>query len=245
MKREIRILPALLTAVLLIVPALAGCSEAAPSPEAPAAPEGEAGYSEEAVPPAPGEDSASEPNPAVAPAVILDGFYCAPSAVFLPLSGRSVTAEELSGALEHLPAVRRVELRNARFTSEERAQLRAERPDIVFQWPVDVLGQTFLSTDISISFADREDLDEGSLREIREAAAEFYDLRTIDLSGCSLDNDVLHELDTSLPGTDVRWTLDLYGVAVCTTDREIDLSGRAVKDKGAALENALPLFPKL
>ena len=245
MKTDLHKLPALLAAVLLVVLAAAGCSESAPEPEASAVPAAEIGFSDKVIPPSFGEDSASEPNPTAAPAVLLDGFYCAPSAVFLPLSGRNVTAEELSVALEHLPEVRRVELRDVRFTSGERARLRAERPDIVFQWPVEVLGQVFLSTDISISFADRGDLDEESLREIREAAAEFYDLRTIDLSGCALGNGSLHELDTSLPDTDVRWTLDLYGVTVCSTDREIDLSGRKVKDKGAALEEALPFFPRL
>ena len=241
MKTHVRILPALAAAALLIVLAASGCSEAASEPEASAAPAAEDGFSGEAIP---AEDT-PEPNPTASPAVFLDGFYCAPSAVFLPLSGRSVTAEELSGALKQLPEVRRAELRDARFTSEERARLRAERPDIVFQWPVEVLGQTFLSTDTTISFAGRGDLDEGALREIREAAAEFYGLRTIDLTGCPLENDALHELDTSLPDTDVRWTFDLYGASVCSTDREIDLSGRKVKDKGAALEEALPLFPNL
>ena len=221
--------------ILIILAALlltaAGCAaetaEPAPEPEASAAP-------------TPG------PNPTEPPAVYLDGFYCSRAANYLPLSGRNVTAPELRAALEQLPDVRRVELRDVRFTQEERAGLREAFPDVVFQWPVEVLGDEFLSTDLTISFAGREDLDGESLTQIREAAGEFYDLRTVDLTGCGLDDETLHQLDLDMDGTDVRWSFELYGVTVCSTDREIDLSGKNMKkDKGAAVEEALPLFPHL
>ena len=188
---------------------------------------------------------AAEPNPTAEPAVYLDGFYCSPAAQILPLSGRDVTAEDLSAALNRLPAVRRVELRRAAFTPAERAALREAYPDIVFQWPVEVLGDRFLSTDAVISFAGREDLDESSLAVIENAVSEFYDLRVIDLTGCGFSNEKLHALDTALPSADVRWSFELCGVTVCSTDAEIDLSGHKMKDKGAAVEEALPLFSRL
>ena len=226
----------LLAALLLLTATGCTVSAAEPGPEAEPA--------REAVP-APTPGPTPEPNPTEPPAVYLDGFYCSRAANFLPLSGRNVTAEELRAALGQLPDVRRVELRDVSFTPEERAGLRGAFPDIVFQWPVEVLGGEFLSTDLTVSFAGREDLPEDAPDRIREAAGEFYDLRTVDLTGCGLDNETLHQLDLDLPGTDVRWTFELYGVEVCSTDREIDLSGKKVKDKGAAVEEALPLFSHL
>lgn len=224
-----------LAALLLLTAPGCAANAAAPEPETEPAQEA-----------APEPTPTPEPNPTEPPAVYLDGFYCSRAATFLPLSGRNVTASDLCAALEQLPDVRRVELRGVSFTPEERAALRGAFPDIVFQWPVDVMGCEFLSTDLTVSFAGRGDLPVDAPDRIREAAGEFYDLRAVDLTGCGLDNEALHQLDQDLPGTDVRWTFELYGVEVCSTDREIDLSGKKMKkDKGAAVEEALPLFSHL
>ena len=221
----------LLWALLLLTAAGCAANSAQPAPEP-----------EPSAVPSP----TAAPNPTEPPAVYLDGFYCSRAATFLPLSGRNVTASELRSALEQLPDVRRVELRDVRFTPEERSALRGAFPGVVFQWPVEVLGGEFLSTDLTISFAGREDLPGDAPERIREAAGEFYDLRTVDLTGCGLDDETLHALDLDLGETDVRWTVEVYGVPVSTTDREIDLSGKNLKpDKAAALEEVLPLFSRL
>ena len=232
MKKRSTILPLLLAACLL-----AGCGAPDPSPEAEAVPETKTSAGETA--------PASPPNPAGETDVSLDGESYSPLAAGLTLTGRGVTAGELSESLARLPEVRFVELRDAEFTASERRTLREEHPEVVFEWPVTILGEKYLSTETELSFAGRPDLDDASLTEIWEAAEEFPGLRTVDLTDCGLDNAALHALDEALGDVDVRWTIELYGVPVCTTDTQIDLSGRKVGDNGAAVEEALPLFSRL
>ena len=219
MKRTLLIL-------ILLLALCAGCAETPPSAKPSAAP-------------------TQTPNPTVDPAVYLDGVFCSRAAQVLPLSGKNVTAAELSAALARLSEVRRVELRGVPFTSRERAALREAYPSVVFQWPVEVLGETFLSTDTTISFAGREDLPDNAADAICAAAGEFYDLRLVDLSGCGLDSDTLCALRESLGGADVRWDFELCGVPVSSTDREIDLSGKKLKGRVEEIEAALPLFSQL
>ena len=199
--------------------------------------------------PEPTPEITAEPtpvNPTLPPDVYLGGFFCSRNANVLPLTGRGVTAAELLTALGRLPNVRRVELRDSAYTADERSALRAVFPDVVFQWPVEVLGATFQSTDAVISFAGREDLPADAPEAIRAAAGEFFDLRLVDLTGCGFDSQTLYELDTALGDlTAVQWSFPLYGVEVCSTDTEIDLSEHKVKDKGAAVEAALPWFSRL
>ena len=210
MKRTLLIL-------ILLLALCAGCAETPPSAKPSAAP-------------------TQTPNPTVDPAVYLDGVFCSRAAQVLPLSGKNVTAAELSAALAQLSEVRRVELRGVPFTSRERAALREAYPSVVFQWPVEVLGETFLSTDTTISFAGREDLPDNAADAICAAAGEFYDLRLVDLSGCGLDSDTLCALRESLGGADVRWDFELCGVPVSSTDREIDLSGKKLKGRVEEIE---------
>ena len=94
-------------------------------------------------------------NPTATPGVYLDGFFCSENAQVLPLTGRRIPARELAEALSLLPEVRRVEMRDAPYPPEERAMLRERYPSVVFQWPVELLGETFLSTASEISFAGR------------------------------------------------------------------------------------------
>lgn len=195
--------------------------------------------------PAGGTAVAAAPNPTAVVSVFLDGRHYPASLQTLDLTGRSVTAQELLSALPDFPDLRRVELPDSRFTPEERAALRAVCPDTVFVWPVTVLGEEHLSTETELSFAGREDLTDASLEELRAAAAEFYDLHSIDLTGPALSGAAVHELGEALGGVEMHATVSLYGVAVGTDDTEIDLSGVTITDLGAEVENALPWFSQL
>ena len=232
MKRSI-LIPAALLALLLA----AGCARSAGSDASAAA--------EPVGTPAVTAPATERANPTATPGVYLDGFFCSENAQVLPLTGRRIPARELAEALSRLPEVRRVEMRDAPYTPEERAMLRERYPSVVFQWPVELLGETFLSTASEISFAGREDLTKASLEAIRDAMDEFFSLYTVDLTGCGFENDTLFALSRSLGDTDVRWRFDLCGVEVCSTDREIDLSDHKLRDRIEELESALPFLSRL
>lgn len=189
--------------------------------------------------------AAPAPNPTAAPGVFISGQYYPRKTQELRLKGDAVTAGELRQALTVLENLRLAEIPQGKFDFADQLELKREHPEIRFVWPVTVCGHVFLSTDEDLRFAGTEDFTASSLEEIRERSELFYALRSVDLTGCALDSDALHQLDLALGDVDVVWTFPLYGKEVCSTDREIDLSGIAVKDKGAQAEEALPYFTHL
>ena len=152
--------------------------------------------------------------------------------------------ETLPEALTFLP-----ELRSVRFAGEcvswaDQDALRAARPDVVFHWDTELLGHVFSSDASALSFAG-EALTEEELAVIRDNAFRFPALERLDLTDCGYDRETLQPLAEALPGVNVVWTMELYGLTVSTDAEELDLSRRTVRDGGAAIEEALPCFPKL
>lgn len=188
---------------------------------------------------------AASPNPTAVPGVMINGTLYPLDAQIVSESGAGLTVEELRASLSLLTELERVELSAPDLTAEEQVALKRVFPSVTFSWPVEVLGHRFPSDVTEISLAGRTDLTADSLRVLRERTELLEELRTIDLTGCGLDNDVLHTLDAALPHTDVVWTFRLYGREVCSTDELVDLQGIRIKDKGAALEAVLPYLSHL
>ena len=163
----------------------------------------------------------------------------------ITLTGPEPDITALRRALESRPDTVRVDAPEAEIAPTEQLSLRRDYPGVEFLWPVELFGHRFSSEVTEISLAGRTDLTAGSLLRIREYAPLFPGLRTIDLTGCGLPDRELHALDAALPDTDVVWTFRVYGREVCSTDEEVDLSGLILRDKGAEIEAALPLFSRL
>lgn len=150
---------------------------------------------------------------------------------------------ELSERLGYLPGLKSVSFAGERVDKAVIDSLCAVYPDLVFRWNVELLGRIFPNMAFRISFAGRR-LTAEELTELRENLFRFPALEAVDLTGCGLDGETLHQLDLDLGPVDVVWTFSLYGVQVCSTDREIDLSYK-VNDRGWHLEQALPWFSHL
>ncbi len=158
----------------------------------------------------------------------------------LAVGADELTAAELRETVSRFPALKRVSMLQCPYSDKEKQTLMKAFPGTVFRWPVQVCGEDFLSTAQEISLAGRTDLNAASLRQIREKAGLFYDLQRVDLSDCGFEGKTLHKLDVALGDTDVVWTMDLYGVTVRSTDEEIDVSGRMIRDRGQAVEDVIP-----
>lgn len=98
----------------------------------------------------------------------------------------------------------------------------------------------------SLNFSDREELTDAELREIAEKAPLFPRLKAVNLPD-SEPTDAYIALTSELAaqGIDVVWRFSLYGVKVCSTDREINLTKCRVGDIGAAAEAAAEWMPHL
>lgn len=194
---------------------------------------------------APGLAAEQTPNPLPVRGVFLNGQYYTVNTASLTLKGDAVTQGELQQALGVLTQVERVTMPDTTLGYYEQRALMREFPGIVFDWPVRIFGRQFNSLDQEISFAGQPGLDGYAIEQIRKRADAFYDLRSVDLTGCGLDSGELHALDEDLGDTDVVFTFDLLGREVCSTDEEIDLSGIVMKDRGAGVEEMLPWFTHL
>ncbi len=190
--------------------------------------------------------AAEKPNFFVKWSVPLNGKNYSADLKEIDVDGRGPDAAELAAAIEGFIDPQVVRMQETSLTEDEMRELKKAFPLTVFSWPVEVCGRTFRSDAGTISFAGEEGLTPRSLREITEKQDLFYDLREVDLSGCGLSPETLCKLDEELGGTDVVWTMELYGVTVRSTDTEIDLSNnRYVKDNGAALEEVIPYMKHL
>ena len=127
---------------------------------------------------------------------------------------------------------------------ETQDALRRAFPDITFYWSTELLGRVFSARTERVSFAG-EALTEADLKELEENAFRLSRLRSVDLTGCEIDNETLHALDAALGEIDVIWSFTVYGAEVRSTDEELDLSHIAVYDRGAELETALGWFSHL
>ena len=188
--------------------------------------------------------SAEEPTPSHEP-VILAGETIPIDARSLTVEAEKVSAEELQTVMAELPQLSQVTVEGNGYSFPERMALRSTFPEISFIWPVELCGRTFSSADSEISFAGDDSLNELDLREILKSAEDFNDLQAVDLTDCGFESERLHRLDEDLGDTDVIWSFPIYGVTVCSTDEEVILSGRPVKDHGAEVEEKIAWMPHL
>ena len=158
------------------------------------------------------------------------------------LSGTDL--DELARKLPEFTAMKTVVIRGAAVENEAQDALREQFPQIEFRFPTRLLGRDW-PWDTALLDLTGQELTEEDLEELRTNAWRLPRLERVDLTGSAFDGETLHALDLALGDVDVVWTFPVYGVTVCSTDEEIDLSRRSVRDHAAALEAVLPWFSHL
>ncbi len=188
---------------------------------------------------------AAEPAPTAAPPkrIRLGGqSFRADVRALALLSGTDPA--ELTEKLPQFTALETVTIRGAAVDNGVQDHLRELFPQIDFRFPTRLLGRDYAWDTARLDLTGLE-LTEEDLSELRENAFRLPLLERVDLTGSEFDSETLHQLDLALGDVDVAWTFPVYGVTVCSTDEEIDLSRRSIRDHAAALEAALPWFTHL
>ena len=171
--------------------------------------------------------------------VELGGELYAQDSVSVTVNGTRTSFAELDERLQWLPALESVSIPYCALNAGEQETLTEKYPSVRFTWPVVVAGKTFSSDDTVLSFADST-LTAAGLREIRDYLPRFFELQTVDLTGCTLtDEQVLSLCADCGPDIDVIWDFTLFERKISAMDTEIDLSGIEMTDS-AALEALLP-----
>ena len=158
----------------------------------------------------------------------------------LDLDGMSPGSDELLAELKWFGSLERVELPDAQYTARERQALREMYPDVIFCWPMEVAGKTWMSTDTALSYAGQK-LDAEALAA---SAGEFYSVEALDVSGCGLSTEELLLLREAFPEARIESELNLFGQEITTAAEQLDLSGISMEDT-QALERVLPLMHSL
>lgn len=162
------------------------------------------------------------------------------SETVLDLSGAQVESGELLTELKWLEQLERVELSEAAFSAQERAELREAYPNVIFNWPVEVAGKTWMSTDTHLSYAGEQP----DANALIAATGEFYAVEELDLSGCGFTTEELLLLHGAYPDARIQSELTIFGKTFTTAAEELDLSGTAMEDS-QTLEKVLPLMHSL
>ena len=122
---------------------------------------------------------------------------------FLDLSG-CVVDESLNEKLKTLTNIKTVKMYNTNLTYSKKVELQKEFPNIVFQWPVEILDQTVDSTieELDLSRKTITDID-----EFKKSLHLLAHLKKLDMSYTNLTNEQLGELRTEFPNTKISWVI--------------------------------------
>ena len=149
---------------------------------------------------------------------------------------------QLSDLLPYLPALERVDLRNAELEPENAAELLEEAfPHVEFIYNIEVCGQKFSNDALEISLPGA---DAALLAELAAAKDRFRGVETIDLGDALADADEIIALRRAFDGAKVLCRLCFYGVETSSDAQELDLSEAEIGD-GADIGRAVAAMADL
>ena len=155
--------------------------------------------------------------------------------------GADVTAAELAEKLPCFEALQTVDLTACPLATQEQIALAGSFPELRFLWDVELGGKRYASDVSEISLAGQNGLDAEALCA---AAPLLPELKTLDITGCFGTEDSV-KVAEAFENADVVFTFTLYETEVCSTDEEVDFSGKAVTDGAAGIEAVLPAMKHL
>lgn len=133
-------------------------------------------------------------------------------------------AGELQTLLRCLPEVRVVSAPGCIYSEEEKMTLAEAYPAVRFHWPVTLLGCEYTGEETELSFAGQS-VSDGDYQELLSKLRCFSELKTVDMTDCSLTDEQVFALADTIPEADVIWSFTFYDVPVSTTDTFLDLTG--------------------
>ena len=171
--------------------------------------------------------------------VKLAGRHIANDAASLSVNNDSVTTWELLDALAWLPEVRTVTFTGGPTPYERMDAMARDYPEIEVRAFLEIEGKVYFNNAQTMSFVGRSDFTEENLRNIAKNAYRFPQLRSVDLRDCGFSDETMIALVEEMD-MDVVWNTMVYGVPVCSTDTEIDVSRKEIYDHAAQIERIMP-----
>lgn len=116
--------------------------------------------------------------------------------------------------------------------------LHEQYPDIQISWTVPVGSKTYAGNSTELELTD------ATVEEVEELLKYMPDLKVLNLTGKTPDNETMLQLKEANPNVAIGWDFELCGVTVNTNDTEIDLSEIEMESVDE-VENSLKYFNNL
>lgn len=147
------------------------------------------------------------PNVAVSYTIEFDGAQISSSTTRLTLSSLTPDqVEQCAQKLALLPDLTTVELGDSNLSVSDVKKLKEAAPQAAFQFTFELFGQTISTSDERVEFVNVNIGDEGE-QEIRDALSILTDCSYFLLDNCGLSNEVLAQIRTDFPNTEVVWRI--------------------------------------
>lgn len=187
---------------------------------------------------------ADHPEETVLYDVTLGGEAYAPDVQELTLEAGKVTFEELAANLKYLPQVNKLSLPETNLTVEQLAALKETYPSIQVEYTV-LLGGEIVAADaqaVDLAWVTPEDVDSVAAKLALLPALEEAEL--MDAQGVSqLGVTDVKKLQDACPGVLFRYSFELFGKIVSTSDERVEYEDISIGDaKEAEIRQALDIL---
>ena len=155
----------------------------------------------------------------------------------------ATTVAQLEEALRYLPGVETVKAPVNTWSEAEKDALTAAWPHVTFQWPVTFRGVVYDENDKMMDLSGTA-ITSAEVDELVKISPSLSGVEQIDLSGSGVSLEDAKRLKAAIPGADLLFDFELYGVPINSMDTFIDFSNIEMQSTDA-VEGIIPLMPKL
>ena len=167
--------------------------------------------------------------------VDLGGASFAPDSEALTLNAGDYTYDALMKNLPYLPGVKTVHFKTPELSLEQVNQLREAFPEVEIDCTVEIMGREYSTetTVLDLSMMTAKDVPEAAQKLGMLSGLEMVELVNQD-GESNLSKEDVKALMEAAPDTTFHYVFDFYGVKISTTDEEVVVKNKKIKDEGEA-----------
>jgi len=135
------------------------------------------------------------------------------------LLSETASVDEIAGAIDALPLLTQVDLRQTDVSVDDAATLAAAYPAIQFQWMIPVLGENYESGDTTLDLSGQNISD---IDALTQQLLCFPGLTSVDLTETNLTEEQIVGMSQSLPGVELIHMVTFCDQEVLSTETELN-----------------------
>lgn len=167
--------------------------------------------------------------------VNLGGASFAPDSEALVLNVGDYNFDTMLENLPYLPQVKSIQFKTPDLSLEQVNQLRETFPEVEIACTVEIMGKEYdtETTQLDLSMMTAKDVPEVAEKLGMLSGLELVELMNKD-GESNLTKEDVKALMEAAPETNFHYVFDFYGVKISTTDEEVVVKNKRIKDEGEA-----------